>query len=339
MGANTGSSLTISGVIDSGGNPYGLDIRTGGTGPDGTVVLSGANTYLGDTNIFIGRLRVDGGDDRLPAATRVVMGAGTNSTEFDLNGQSQEISGLSVASGATAANNRVTNASGTPSTLTVNTPTATPSTFDGVIEGNLTLTKTGEDTLTLNGSNSYSGNTLVNEGRLHINGTHVGGGLITVNPDGALGGTGSVGGVFVDNGGTLAPGESAGTLSVDSLTLSSTSRLEFELGAPNAGTFPSDSDFVFVQNDLLLAGQLHLTALPSFTSPNPGDSWVLFQYNGSLNNAGLSIATPTPGGPYLIDTTSVAGQVLLVAVPEPSSFLLLLLGATLVLRARNRAHR
>jgi autotransporter-associated beta strand protein len=66
IGASDGATLEVSGVIDSGANPHGLNIRNGLVSAGGGVILSGASTYLGDTTLFIGRLQLDGGDNRLP---------------------------------------------------------------------------------------------------------------------------------------------------------------------------------------------------------------------------------------------------------------------------------
>jgi autotransporter-associated beta strand protein len=89
--------------------------------------------------------------------------------EFDLNGWNQEVAGLSLT--GTAAKNSVTNSSPSLSTLTVNT--AFPSTFGGILKGNLTLVKTGADTLTLSGlsataANNHTGTSIIGAGTLAI---------------------------------------------------------------------------------------------------------------------------------------------------------------------------
>jgi autotransporter-associated beta strand protein len=169
IGASDGATLRVSGVIDSGGVAHGINVR-GGPGDTGAVIFSGANTYLGDTFLLVGKLQLDGGNNRLPVATRLILGAGSNINEFDLNGRSQEIAGLSIASGATAANNSVNNSSATLSTLTVNTAAGSPSSFAGILKGKMALTKTGPDTLTLTGAHTFSGPTSVNQGTLALTG-------------------------------------------------------------------------------------------------------------------------------------------------------------------------
>jgi autotransporter-associated beta strand protein len=169
IGASDGATLRVSGVIDSGGVAHGINVR-GGPVDTGAVIFSGENTYLGDTSLLVGKLQLDGGNNRLPVATRLILGAGSNINEFDLNGRSQEIASLAIASGATAANNSVNNSSATLSTLTVNTAAGSPSSFAGILKGKLALTKTGPDTLTLTGAHTFSGPTSVNQGTLALTG-------------------------------------------------------------------------------------------------------------------------------------------------------------------------
>lgn len=84
------------------------------------------------------------------------------------------------------------------------------STWRNDISGTGGLTKTGLGTLTLAGANTYAGATLISGGRLLVNGSIISDS--TVMRYGTLGGTGQVGRVLVQSGGTLAPGNSPGTL-------------------------------------------------------------------------------------------------------------------------------
>lgn len=90
------------------------------------------------------------------------------------------------------------------------------------------LTKLGAGALSLTGQNSYLGDSLVLEGLLHVNGaltnSHA-----QVSGQGVLGGTGRVRQVTVGEGGTLAAGQSIGTLYVDGdLVFEAGSTLEVE---------------------------------------------------------------------------------------------------------------
>lgn len=92
---------------------------------------------------------------------------------------------------------------------------------DGVYSGSLsgagTLNKRGIGTLVVNGSNAFSGDTQVSEGTLIVGDddhAHASlSGMVAVSSVATLGGIGRIGGL--DLSGTLAPGNSIGTLSVD----------------------------------------------------------------------------------------------------------------------------
>ncbi|GGL24514.1 outer membrane autotransporter barrel domain-containing protein [Pseudomonas brenneri] len=80
------------------------------------------------------------------------------------------------------------------------------------ISGHGGLTKQGIGTLVLTGNNTYSGPTLLNQGLLAVNGSLTS--QVTVSNSGVLGGSGSIGALTAKSGGTVAPGNSIGTLNV-----------------------------------------------------------------------------------------------------------------------------
>ncbi|AVD65209.1 autotransporter serine protease [Serratia marcescens] len=80
------------------------------------------------------------------------------------------------------------------------------------ISGHGGLTKEGMGTLVLTGNNTYSGPTLVNQGRLAVNGSVTS--AVSVQSGGIVGGSGTVGSLTARQGGTVAPGNSIGTLNV-----------------------------------------------------------------------------------------------------------------------------
>jgi subtilase-type serine protease len=74
------------------------------------------------------------------------------------------------------------------------------------------LIKRGDGTLVLTGNNTYAGPTVINGGRLNVNGSLASG--VSVNANGVLGGSGSIGNISVMAGGTLSPGNPVGRLRI-----------------------------------------------------------------------------------------------------------------------------
>lgn len=154
--------------------------------------------------------------------------------------------------------------------------------FSGIIRDPASLTgaaglvtKSGLGTVNLTAANTYAGGTTVNAGTLLVNnttGSGTGTGTVNVNT-GTLGGVGIISGaVTVASGGTLAPGNSIGTLTINNaLVLSGTS--DFEI---NASTMTNDS--VSGITSLTYGGTLKITKLAGTFSA--GQSWDLF--NGSF---------------------------------------------------------
>ncbi|HIE1230992.1 TPA: S8 family serine peptidase, partial [Serratia marcescens] len=99
------------------------------------------------------------------------------------------------------------------------------------ISGHGGLTKQGIGTLVLTGNNTYAGPTLVNQGRLAINGSVTSD--VSVQNGGIVGGSGTVGSLTARQGGTVAPGNSIGTLNVaGNVSFEPGSRYAVEVG-PN----------------------------------------------------------------------------------------------------------
>ncbi|WP_226873010.1 autotransporter serine protease [Serratia marcescens] len=99
------------------------------------------------------------------------------------------------------------------------------------ISGHGGLTKQGIGTLVLTGNNTYSGPTLVNQGRLAVNGSVTS--AVSVQSGGIVGGSGTVGSLTARGGGTVAPGNSIGTLNVaGNVSFEPGSRYAVEVG-PN----------------------------------------------------------------------------------------------------------
>jgi len=174
------------------------------------------------------------------------------------------------------------------------------------------LVKIGGGTLTLTGTNSYSGVTDIRAGILLVNGDQSGAtGSTSVANGATLGGRGIVGGdVIIHDGGTLAPGASPGTLTINGdLTLSAGSMLAYEFGEANTPGGPLN-DLVSVGGDLTLDGTLDVSL--SAGGAFGAGVYRIFDYGGTLVDNGLALGTmPASDGTVTVQTAT-AGQVNLV---------------------------
>ncbi len=202
VGAANTATLTLSGAISGGqaGAMGGLTVRSDTTGV--VVVSGGANTYLGDTTVVVGTLRLAGGADRLPVGTKLALGnnASVSPAIVDLNGQNQTVAGLYSVTGA---NVTMQVTSTLAATLTVNLASGTDI-YTGVISGAVSLTKSGAGTLSLAGAtaNTQTGTTTVSAGVLNLNKTagvnaipgqlDINGGAVTFSANNQIADTASV---------------------------------------------------------------------------------------------------------------------------------------------------
>jgi outer membrane autotransporter protein len=313
------NSTIFSGAISEAGGVGSL-VKTG----TGTFTLSGSSTYSGDTTVSGGALVVDGGSISHPVGS-VFVGdqAGDSGTMTILNGGVVNASGITLADGADAtgtlnigaAAGDVAAAVGTldaatvafgAGTGTINfNHTGTGYEFASAISGNGTINQVAGTTV-LTGTSSNTGATNVRGGTLLVNGTL--GVTATTVVDGAkLGGSGSIGGdVTIADGGILAPGSSAGTLTLGSLSLNGGSILDYELG--QAGVVGGGvNDLIVVTGDLALDGTLNITDIGGF---GPG-VYRLMNYGGALTDNGLELGGLPAGvdAGDLFVQTRIAGQV------------------------------
>src|SRR5262245_23391525 len=138
-------STTVSGTIEDGGTFGGSGASLVKIG-NGTLTLSGTNTYSGGTAINGGVLAVSADANLGAAAGGLAFGGGT----------------LRFLGGFTTNRSVTLNAGGG----TFDTSAATASALGGTISGTGGLTKTGAGALTLLGTNNYTGGTTINAGTL-----------------------------------------------------------------------------------------------------------------------------------------------------------------------------
>ncbi|MEO7098796.1 MAG: autotransporter-associated beta strand repeat-containing protein [Luteolibacter sp.] len=327
-----------------------IGVIGGGTGTiavtqtgSGTVTLSGANTYTGATAVNAGTLKAGVAS---VANTSGAFGNNSAVTMANVAGATLDITGFntqigSLTGGGVTGGNVVLGAA----TLTTGGDNTSPAAYAGVISGTGgALTKIGTGTLTLTGTNSYTGNTTVNAGKLVVNGNSSTSVLTTVNSTATLGGSGTIGALTVMSGGTVAPGNSPGILSAGSTDLQAGSTLSMDI---NGSTLGSGYDQLNITGTVSLANALSLN-LGGYTPVNSTLFFILANdgadaITGTFSNASIDGSTYTLDGQdfrisYFGDSTggtfTGGNDVVLMAVPEPGAALLGGLGVLALLRRR-----
>lgn len=213
-------------------NGQNVTLGTGLTSSGGTLTKSGTGTLtLSGTNTYSGTTTVSAG----------TLQIGNGGTSGSVAGD--------ITNNATVAFNR-----------------SDALTYSGVISGSGAVTKSGAGTLTLSGTNTYNGATTLSAGTLKLSGSAANSAFTVAG--GTLSGSGTLGALTVSSGGTIAPGNSPGTLHAEATTFASGGNYLWEINNVN-GTAGAD----------------------------PG--WDLLSVNG-----GLTISA-TSADPFTIDVTSL----------------------------------
>ena len=278
----------------------GTDSMTGNNYLNGGIVSVSSLAQLAGGSLFLnnGTLSYTGAGE---TSTRAVALDGIGGT-FDIEGTATVTQTTPIVSGGGA-------------TRIINGVTVNLGDWSG-------LTKTGSGTLVLAANNVYNGPTVVNNGTLLVNGinsltgtsgstNYTGGGTFIVN-GGTLGGTGVIpGSVDVKSGGTLAPGNSTGTLTLNSgLTLENGSTGLFQIanGGPNS--------LLAVQGNLVASNSV--IAIDVNGSTLQPTTNTLITYTGTLSgsfNPSVSIVGGSVNASLAVDT-STPGQVNLDVFPQ-----------------------
>ncbi|EAM4773938.1 autotransporter outer membrane beta-barrel domain-containing protein [Salmonella enterica] len=310
---NATLALNTGGTFDNAISGSGNVVKSG----DGTLTLSGSNTYTGGTLISDGTLVASNvealgtGDVTNDATlalntggdfTNNISGSGqvvkSGDDTLTLSGANSYTGGTLISSGTLVATNVDALGSGDVTdnaTLELNTG----GTFDNAISGSGNVVKSGADTLTLSGSNSYTGGTTISGGTLVASNVEaLGTGDVTNNATLEL----NTGGDFINNIGGTGRVEKSGD---ETLTLSGANSY-------TGGTLISGGTLVATSVEALGSGDvtdnavLELNTGGTFDNAISGSGQVVKSGDKMLT---LSGANSYSGGTLISDGTLVASNV------------------------------
>ncbi len=318
--ANPIHVATFSGIYSLGANQA-LSGTWSGTGAL-TVHIPTNNTFSlrGNISAYGGIMTLSG-----PGYFRWYGSAGSSQAAFDLgmnwgimltrDGGTVHLGALSggsntVLSGASSSDAPTTYVIGARGEDTI---------FGGSIRNGATaarptaITKVGPGVLTLTGSNTYSGPTIVSEGTLLVNGNHAAAtNTVTVESMATLCGVGMLGGRTIVNG-TLSPGAPVGTLTfTNTLALATGSFTVMQISKP-----PGTNDQVRALAGITYGGALIISNTGGILTN--GDVFKLFDapsYNGRFDT--ISLPTLAPELAWLTSKLNTDGTVRVIARPRLS---------------------
>ncbi len=264
----------------------------GGFTKDGSGTLTFStdrNAYLGETIVHAGTLQM-GIINSISFSTRLQVDP--NGT-FDLNGFDQSVQDLSGAGNITLGS----------ATLTVE-PVSSSTTFSGSITGSGGLTKNSGTELILSGTNDYLGATLVAGGGLRVTGTLTSS-SVTVGSNSVLTGTGTVQApVEIQNNGILLPGNSIGTLTVDTATFDSGGSYLIQITPTTSSLLVATGTIGMTPNGILIDPGAILQVFPTNGEYSVGDSLKIAEtLTGVISGASnFRIESASPGFNFSVYT-------------------------------------
>jgi len=253
----TSTNSNFSGILGLASND-GFGLTKSG---DGSLILSGANTYTGATSIGAGvvnirsntalgttggntsvaatgaALEIQGGITSAEPLSLIGSGISTGGALRNISGDNSVIGAITLGTGGARVNSDADTLTltggitGTGLALTVGGAGSTTIGTTGInTSTGGTVTKDGNGILTISAGANYTGTTSVNAGVLLVNGTHTGGGAYTVQSGATLGGTGATASVvMIELGGKIAPGASIEDFGTGNLDLQAGSIFEAEV--------------------------------------------------------------------------------------------------------------
>lgn len=277
--------------------------------PGSGISINGSNSLtLGPTTTVTGTVRISGG---LAGSVLLNQGTITHHTSFGgFGAQTTTNAGLITSY---------------DSAMTLGKSIA-GSTFENTSTGTIRLTGPGTTTVELPGTTQ-----LMNRGLIDVQtGTFAGANHLTNAPGGTIRGAGTISGDVVFEGGTLAPGNSIGTLTINAgrLLVTQASVFAVELGGASADQlqFTNPTGVVDLGSGLLTLSLTLLSAPSNFTNYDiiqigSGGSGITGTFAG-LPNTGDLLTADFGGATYPFTITYQANSVTLnfTTIPEPSTW-------------------
>jgi len=230
----------------------------------GTTTLAGENTFAGQLNVRNARLNVTDANQIDGITANIALSSGYLSFAEGIGSQIDAPialtgdSSMEIGEGSNVA-------------------------LSGTITGAGRLNKLGAGELFVDGdAGGFTGTTSVSDGGLIVGPAGVLGGNAVVQTGAVLGGYGAIrGDVDVQSGGTMSPGNSIGTLSIDGdLTMETGSRYAMEIAGSGAGDLARVGGVANVDG-----GDVVVTALDPRTSYQDGQTYTILTAQGGVNGA------------------------------------------------------
>ncbi|MBK1840759.1 DUF4347 domain-containing protein [Azospirillum sp. YIM B02556] len=271
------SAVTLSGVVSG---SHAVEKQGGGT-----LTLGATNTHTGNWAISAGTLTASGGSAIGDSSSVTLSGSGAfrvsaSETVGAVTGNSTSFTDVTIDTG-----------------IVLTATYGSDATMAGAIGGSGGFTKTGSGTLTLSGSNSYSGATTVGAGGLTINGS--------INANSA---------VSVGTGATLTVGAAA--LEIGSLagagTVAVASGKELTVGSSGAstefsGSFSGAGDLIKMGSGTMTLSGTNSTNFSGTTAVREGTLSVAGDANLGSGTVTLNGGTLTVTGAGTIDNAVTLG--------------------------------
>jgi len=319
------------------GTAANVSVATGNATWNGVISGTGGLTKAGGGTLTLTGANTYSGGTTVAAGT---LRAGAANTSGSLAG--------SVVNNATLAFNR-----------------SDASTYSGVISGSGAVTKLGAGTLTLSGTNTYNGATMISAGTLNLSGSAANSAFTVAG--GTLSGSGTLGALTIDSGGTLAPGNSPGMLHAGATTFAGGGSYLWEINDANGAAGAATGwDLLSISGGLTItstSANRFTIDLTSLASGNAAGAAAGFSPTAPYFFTLVSTTTGITGfssDKFLLDTSAFANSFTgtwdialanggndlaltytgISAIPEPSTYALLAgLAALGVVTLRRRALR